>query len=800
MGEPFDEVVPQYSVLETSSLACRVLDIMNQVDSLSSHQKDIRRASRERKHRRGETLGYLLKKDRDVKNLNYIWLYLSDLWSIDPEVKLVLFLWLLRSAMIYPSSLNQGHIRWSYFWVACQIVGEVRFSVAPRVLCDLYRGLNKVVYHERGPGRAVTYYPSHFFFAWLRTYFPFMFRVTNASQFDDAFHMGKFARRPFIRQDLAGVTRTFLRMDNLRQNFYRVVASSESTNIKDSSVGLFINERDFFLSLQPCMLPLRDKGTFHVEPYFPHKFARQFGYNQGVSEQLAMISREAREVAQRQLLEQRLLAFKPWDLSLPYYYRSDHGREVMMGVESGIEMTSPARILWINLACAPETSTSYIHYRKSFRCENQRLGVVLLLLGQFALPLALCHRSVNTPRNLQSHVVKPAIVPYPSEDERAPGSPIDLSDSSEEAPLEGDRETTSDRSPGRGFDEALGEATRAIDVIKEAVVAPMTVIVSHRSPIGSTRSGGEVSITVGRASATLISESVSIVPAAHSLRSFGHISLPLPMLLQDVLRDLPRMFIERALAAREIEGPARRSASKSVDAALRSAAELVAPVKGRAAEAIVPDSDEGSGGNSSVGQHVPTGGDRRVAVSEGPSWREGFGRSSSGPAFLLDVNVEPFRELVSSCSAWLQRSLPLTIQRRFMYFLSFFREAFIRGLDDVEDPDDFDYLLKLCGNLKQSLRYFSEELEHEHQHHLASEIENQLVEECEAEVAIISVAKTRIAGIDAKLLACRKAMEERKESIIRDPSLLWEMERRLVSALSDLKKIKEAEVSPPSLA
>ncbi|KAL5979102.1 hypothetical protein ACLOJK_018999 [Asimina triloba] len=58
------------------------------------------------------------------------------------------------------------------------------------------------------------------------------------------------------------------------------------------------------------------------------------------------------------------------------------------------------------------------------------------------------------------------------------------------------------------------------------------------------------------------------------------------------------------------------SASKSVVAASGRVDEPVAHVEGRVTEAVVPDSDEGSGGNSSVGQHVPIGGDHRVAVGE----------------------------------------------------------------------------------------------------------------------------------------------------------------------------------------
>ncbi|KAL6003835.1 hypothetical protein ACLOJK_004381 [Asimina triloba] len=109
----------------------------------------------------------------------------------------------------------------------------------------------------------------------------------------------------------------------------------------------------------------------------------------------------------------------------------------------------------------------------------------------------------------------------------------------------------------------------------------------------------------------------------------------------------------------EIEGPARRrvsfpdgitgSASKGADTMSGRVAEPVALVEGGAVEAVVPDSDEGSSGNSSVGQHVPAGGDHRIAMGEGPFQTEGSGGSSFGPAPPLDINVEfvePFQKLV----------------------------------------------------------------------------------------------------------------------------------------------------------
>ncbi|KAL5977662.1 hypothetical protein ACLOJK_039190 [Asimina triloba] len=74
----------------------------------------------------------------------------------------------------------------------------------------------------------------------------------------------------------------------------------------------------------------------------------------------------------------------------------------------------------------------------------------------------------------------------------------------------------------------------------------------------------------------------------------------------------------------------------------RSVAEPVVSRERIAAEAVVPDNDDDSGGNSFVGQHVPTSDadDCRDTISEGLPRRDGSGESSTGPTPSLDINVE----------------------------------------------------------------------------------------------------------------------------------------------------------------
>ncbi|KAL5980303.1 hypothetical protein ACLOJK_028211 [Asimina triloba] len=145
----------------------------------------------------------------------------------------------------------------------------VCFTLASYVLCDIYRGLNDVVYCERGSSKVTTYYSTHFLFAWLRFYFSFVFGVSDAAQFKDDIILRKFSHHNFVNQSFVGMVDYLLHIDNFDNCFYRMVSLSVYFD-KFSSNELSFEEKEFFISLQPCLLPLRDGAQFHMEPYFPN--------------------------------------------------------------------------------------------------------------------------------------------------------------------------------------------------------------------------------------------------------------------------------------------------------------------------------------------------------------------------------------------------------------------------------------------------------------------------------------------------------------------------------------------------
>lgn len=63
----------------------------------------------------------------------------------------------------------------------------------------------------------------------------------------------------------------------------RIPSTSDSDKIfKEEFENLSPRIADYVLALQPCLLPSREGSRFYVEPTFPQRFARQFGFDQEI--------------------------------------------------------------------------------------------------------------------------------------------------------------------------------------------------------------------------------------------------------------------------------------------------------------------------------------------------------------------------------------------------------------------------------------------------------------------------------------------------------------------------------------
>ena len=86
------------------------------------------------------------------------------------------------SALVFPSSFAADAVRYSLIVPASLLARGVRLSLAPRVLCQIYRGLNEMAMHSEGPMHASAYYPAHYFYGRQGVYFPWVYGL---SEIDD---------------------------------------------------------------------------------------------------------------------------------------------------------------------------------------------------------------------------------------------------------------------------------------------------------------------------------------------------------------------------------------------------------------------------------------------------------------------------------------------------------------------------------------------------------------------------------------------------------------------------------------
>ena len=427
MGAPFDECTPSGAVLRENRLIPKIMDVLNQLHRGDNSVKYTSRCWVEVFGRISDlevnnaqwpsTLGEFHamvreeKKVRRSSGANRLWMPLDDLRRIDPVVELALFLWLWLSVVVCPSSARHGLVKWTCLWMACELAIGKQFALAPRVLCDVYKGLNELVYADEGPSGASSYFPAHFLIGWLGFYFPGIYGIEDVAQFEEpGVVLGKFACRNFANRSFAETVDYILGIGRFDNHFYKMAAPSEAF-ARNSSEECSREEKEFALALLPGLVTLREGSCFFVEPYFPQRFARQFGYDQDVPAELIEVSRAAREIgvgcswwlptssrfedvrfdceivfpgfdrkvhasynyaywysataakAARCLdPRKRFFSFKPWDLTIALTENEEVNTAIRHSFEEDLMPTEPEHVLWIDLERAPRNSIGWRHH------------------------------------------------------------------------------------------------------------------------------------------------------------------------------------------------------------------------------------------------------------------------------------------------------------------------------------------------------------------------------------------------------------------------------------------------------
>ena len=90
--------------------------------------------------------------------------------------------------------------------------------------------------------------------------------------------LGKFACRNFANRSVNMTVDYILGIGRFDEYFYKMATPGEAL-ARSSSEECSMVEKEFAISLQPGLLTLTEGSCFFVEPYFPQRFARQFGYD-----------------------------------------------------------------------------------------------------------------------------------------------------------------------------------------------------------------------------------------------------------------------------------------------------------------------------------------------------------------------------------------------------------------------------------------------------------------------------------------------------------------------------------------
>jgi hypothetical protein len=199
--------------------------------------------------------------------------------KISKEGELAAFLAFWLSRFVLPSHCYK--IRPETFYMACLMARGDKISLAPSVLGHIYHGLGEIITEPRGPGESRSCFPVHYVIGWLGEHFPCLYKSRADNEFPNNY--------PCLAR-YAGVEAKSLDITSARLIF----RTNESVDYRPSP---FIEQKGYFLfddgslsedkselliCIRSSLLPVRLGDDLWLEPYYPNRFARQFGFDQGV--------------------------------------------------------------------------------------------------------------------------------------------------------------------------------------------------------------------------------------------------------------------------------------------------------------------------------------------------------------------------------------------------------------------------------------------------------------------------------------------------------------------------------------
>jgi hypothetical protein len=169
-------------------------------------------------------------------------------------------------------------IRLGIFKVASSKAHGKKYCLAVLVLATIYKGLNDIV-SSSVPSKCDTTFLVHYLNAWLAEYFATHFDWPEASALDPCMvtFSGEGAAKYF---EEAQAQKLFRSINKFKFHCFALFKGHQE--ILEDNDQLFDSYVNYFISQRLSYLSSRRGDLSVLEPYSPHHFGRQFGFNQDI--------------------------------------------------------------------------------------------------------------------------------------------------------------------------------------------------------------------------------------------------------------------------------------------------------------------------------------------------------------------------------------------------------------------------------------------------------------------------------------------------------------------------------------
>ncbi|XP_020081335.1 uncharacterized protein LOC109704984 [Ananas comosus] len=230
-------------------------------------------------------------KSRNISNRE-----LAPSYTEDTTRAAYISLWLCNFVM--PSGLDH-FIKPETFIMASKLALGEKVSLAPAILCAIHAGLSFMSDHSEGPAHPGPQFPVNFLYEWIGLHF----------------------EQTYSRKVISDNIKNIASLRSPPQMIFFMDAAASPFNAKRARIHLrssahfvwrplpysysFVNDGwlydaklapgeckyprevyEYIISIRQSVLPLRLGNKLHTQPYNPHRFARQFGFDQSFPESI----------------------------------------------------------------------------------------------------------------------------------------------------------------------------------------------------------------------------------------------------------------------------------------------------------------------------------------------------------------------------------------------------------------------------------------------------------------------------------------------------------------------------------